>query len=58
MDRWPFDGNPYVQVNDFYSVMMGLSEWTTDELEHSVEYELGSAVSNKLIVKAQRKQSP
>jgi hypothetical protein len=50
--RWLLDGNPYLGANAVYPIMLDLSSWITDEREHRIEYEFGSAVSNTLIVKS------
>jgi len=47
-----FDGNPYLDVNEVYPRLVDLSRFITDEREHRIKYEFGSAVSNTLIVKA------
>jgi hypothetical protein len=44
------DGNPYLGVNHLYPHAVDLSSWLADGRSHRIQYELGSASSNTLIL--------
>lgn len=44
------DGNPYLGVNRLYPHAIDLSAWLADGRSHRIQYELGSASSNTVIL--------